>query len=297
MDSTLTEDTEPSPTRPVSLDELRHKSWSIIGAGRVGRTLGLLANRLGIPIASTWNRSENAARQTARLLGPGHAFGGSLETSRQDVLAGADIVWVTVVDAAIEPVAGQLAEEISADQIVLHTAGSLSSQILARAGIAGHVGSLHPLQSITNPEDAVERLSEVAWTVEGAPAALDFARGLMAQVDVEPAEIAADKKTLYHASAVTAANLLVALEDAAFTMAEAAGMSREQARAMLVPLARTCVDNLERQDTAEALTGPAARGDRETIERHLEALEALGDEELLEIYKVLTARAEGIASE
>jgi predicted short-subunit dehydrogenase-like oxidoreductase (DUF2520 family) len=80
-------------------------------------------------------------------------------------------------------------------------------------------------------------------------------------------------------------------------MAEAAGMSREQARAMLVPLAKTCVDNLEGQDTTEALTGPAARGDRETIERHIEALEALGDQELLEIYKVLTGRAEGIAGE
>ncbi|MFP4597800.1 MAG: Rossmann-like and DUF2520 domain-containing protein [Persicimonas sp.] len=279
----------------LSLEELRQKSWSIVGAGRVGRTLGLLANRLGIPIASTWNRGENAARQTANLLGHSRAFGGSLESCRQELLAGAEVVWITVVDAAIEPVAAQLAEYMSADQNVLHTSGSLSSQVLAEAGVAGHVGSLHPLQAITTPEDAVERLAKVAWTVEGAEEALRFARGLMAQIGVEPVEIQADKKTLYHASAVTAANLLVALEDAAFGMAQAAGMSREQARAMLVPLARTCVDNLERQDTAEALTGPAARGDRETIERHIEALEALGDEELLEIYKVLTARAEGIA--
>ncbi len=273
------------------------RRWAIVGAGRVGRTLGLLANRLGIPIASTWNRSADAARATDELLGPVRALHGPAEQCASALLEDADVVWVTTIDSTIADVAGALAPHLRAHQLVLHAAGSLSSQVLSEAGIRVPVGSLHPLQAITDPETAVEALSDVAWTVEGASEAVEFARELMGRVGVEPVEIDSSKKTLYHASAVTTANLLVALMDAAFAMAEEAGMSREQARRLMLPLARSCVENLERQPTADALSGPAARGDQATIERHLEALRLLDDEQLARVYEVLTERAKRLATE
>lgn len=265
--------------------------WAIIGAGRVGKTLGLLARRLGIEVVSTWNRSAEAAKGAEALLSTRMSRHEPLADIADELIADADVVWVTVVDSAIEQTARQLAAATRADQLVLHTSGSLGSGILTDAGIASPVGSLHPLQAITDPQRAVDALANVAWSVEGDAPVVGYAKWLMAKIGVEPAEIDSSKKTLYHASAVTTANLLVALMDAAFQMGEAAGMSREEARAMMLPLARSCVENLERQDTGEALSGPAARGDQETIDRHLAALEALGDAELVRIYEVLTSRA------
>ena len=286
-DSTTEASSAPASPRP----------WAIVGAGRVGKTLGLLARRLGIPLVATWNRTPEAAQATAELL--------DLDSERTlwgplDELAGAavdqaEVVWVTVVDDAVASAAADLAAHIGSQKVVLHTAGSLSSRVLGEAGVSASVGSLHPLQAITDPRTAVEFLPKAAWTVEGDPEAIAYAMDLMARIGVEPVQIDPRAKTLYHASAVTVADLLVSLVDAAMSMAELAGMSRRQARRLLVPLARSCVDNLERQEPAEALSGPAARGDQTTIERHLRALEEVDDEQLRAIYEVLTERAKKLA--
>lgn len=268
--------------------------WAIVGAGRLGTTLGLLAKKLHIPVDATWNRTAEAARKSSDLIEPEHTYHGPLEHVASRIVAGVDVVWICVVDAEIAAATQCLAPFLVEDQVVLHAAGSLSSGILKDAGVPGPVGSLHPLQAITDPPVAVERLAKSAWSIEGDAPAVALGRALMARIGVDPVAIDSDRKTLYHASAVTAANLLVALMDAAFQMAEHAGMSREDARRMMLPLARSCVENLERQDTAHALSGPAARGDLATIARHLEALRGLGEPQLAEIYEVLTQRALGL---
>lgn len=270
--------------------------WAIVGAGRLGTTLGLLAHKLDIAVDATWNRTADAARKSSTLIEPEHTYHGPLEHVASRVVAGVDVVWVCVVDAEIAAATQCLAPFLVEDQVVLHAAGSLSSSILKQAGVPGPVGSLHPLQAITDPTQAVERLAQSAWSIEGDAPAVALGRALMARIGVEPVAIDSDKKTLYHASAVTTANLLVALMDAAFQMAEHAGMSRDDARRLMLPLARSCVENLERQDTTHALSGPAARGDQHTIDRHLAALRALPDPQLADIYQLLTTRALELAA-
>ena len=272
------------------------RHWAIVGAGRVGCTLGLVAKELGFVVDATWNRSAEKARQVATLIDPEHTYHADIEQVASRIVAGVDVVWITVIDAEIERVARCLAPYLVADQLVLHTAGSLGAQILKDAGVPGPVASLHPLQAITEPRAAAKSLAKCAWTVEGDAEAVAFARAFMAQLGVSPVEIDSDSKTLYHASAVTAANLLVALIDAAFQMAQAAGMSRDDARRLMLPLAQSCIENLERQDTPQALSGPAARGDQTTIDRHLQALAALDDPGLRAIYQTLTDRALALAA-
>jgi predicted short-subunit dehydrogenase-like oxidoreductase (DUF2520 family) len=272
------------------------KRWAIVGAGRLGTTLGLLAEKLGITVDATWNRTPDAARHASEIIKPEHTYHARLSQIASRIVANADVIWITVVDSEIAAAARDLAPYLVDDQLVLHAAGSLSSSVLRDAGIPGPVASLHPLQAITDPRRAVVDLSKNAWTIEGDAPAVQFAHELMAQIGVEPVEIESARKTLYHASAVTAANLIVALMDAAFEMAEHAGMTRQQARRLMLPLAHSCIANLERQDTAHALSGPAARGDQTTIDRHLHALQQLDDPQLAEIYEVLTARALNIAA-
>ena len=262
--------------------------WLIVGYGRVGQTLRLLAEELDASLSATWNRSAPAAAQaTIPSPTPHH---GALPKALSDHLNKPHLVWITVVDDAIEPVFETLVDELHSDSIVVITSGSLASTALGQKTDLG-VASLHPLQAISDPRVAVERLSRTYWTVEGDDRAVDYLRTLLAPAGIEPTRIEPGNKTLYHASAVTSANLLVSLFDAAIAMAEAADIEPLRARKMLVELGRSSLDNLAEQNPSQALTGPAARGDTATINAHRQALKDLDDDTLLEIYDLLTKRA------
>ena len=77
-----------------------------------------------------------------------------------------------------------------------------------------------------------------------------------------PFDLADDARALYHAGAVMASNFLVTLHRAAAQLAVAAGAPPEG----LLPLMRRTMEN------DFELTGPIARGDRETIDRHVAAI-------------------------
>lgn len=271
----------------------QYNKWVIIGAGRLGKMMGLMGRHLGAQICGTWNRDCQGAEETALMLGlePERCKGGGLHEIASILKDNPDaLVWLTVVDDVIEDVASFIADWISPEQIVVHTAGSLSSQLLTQSGINAHVASLHPLQAIADSQSGFQVMSECVWTLEGDVLAKEVLSAWMREMDIVPVQIEPKAKVVYHAAAVTSANLLVALMDAAYEMAGCAGLSREQARLMLLPLARSSLENLETKSTAEALTGPVARGDRGTVERHEEAL-GEQSQELLDIYRVLTQRA------
>ncbi len=269
--------------------------WIIIGFGRVGQAISCMARELDATVLATWNRTPEAAR-AASVPSPDPRCG-PLPGALSDLFDGSSsdkpvLLWLTVVDDAIRSVFVQLADHLPPGSLVIHTSGSLSSELLA-----GHphlsVASLHPLQAITDPVAAVERFPRTFWTVEGDDIAVDYIEELLAPIKIEPVRIDPDDKVLYHASAVCAANLLVSLFDAAISMAEAANIDPDRAREMLVDLGRSSLDNLSQHPPPQALSGPVARGDMATIEDHRRALKgrASEDPQLLEIYDLLTRRA------
>lgn len=279
------------------------RPWVVLGAGRVGRMLVKFAQSCGIEVLATWNQSEARAKETqcvcpevkCALSGPLSSALLGLQLQKHEA-----IVWVTVVDDAIELVVDALAGFVAPGSYVLHTSGSLSSSVFdtclrEREGV--YVGSLHPLLSIVDIDQAVKEMAYCTWTVEGDAQVVSWCTDLLEYIGVSPVVIMADVKVLYHAAAVTSANLFVGLLDAAFAMASAAGIEDVQVqRAMFLPLVQSCLQNVRHKSTREALTGPAARGDEETIARHVEALVQLDDANLLEVYEVLTHRVRRLAS-
>src|SRR5262249_29326412 len=92
-------------------------------------------------------------------------------------------------------------------------------------------------------------------------------------------------RALYHAAAVLAAGSQVALFAVAMrAFRKATGASEAAARSALLPLALNALEKLKGQTASEALTGPAVRGDFETIAAHRKTL----PEDLLPIYDHLT---------
>ncbi len=262
--------------------------WIIIGYGRVGQALSLLADQLDIEVIGTWNRTHQAAE--AAVVPSNVQFYGELHTTLQPLFDEARLIWLTVVDDAIANCFQAISESIYPGSVVVHTSGSQPSTILqTEADLA--VASLHPLQAISDPYTAVQRFSQCHWTVEGDDRAVDVLTQLVEPAGIVPIRIPREQKVLYHASAVTAANLLVSLFDAAISMAREADIDSQTARKMLVELGRSSLENLADLPPSRALTGPAARGDIAVIERHRRALKDCDDPSLLEIYELLTQRA------
>jgi predicted short-subunit dehydrogenase-like oxidoreductase (DUF2520 family) len=162
---------------------------------------------------------------------------------------------VAEVAAAIEPVPGT---------VVLHCSGSLGLDTLAphfrRA-------SLHPLVTLPDAVIGALRLrGRPFFAVAGDQLATDLALALNGQ----PIVVSDAQRAAYHAAACIAANHLVGLLGQVQRVAASAGLPLEA----FLPLARGALDDVALLGPADALTGPASRGDLVTIERHREVLDA-----------------------
>jgi predicted short-subunit dehydrogenase-like oxidoreductase (DUF2520 family) len=237
----------------------------IAGAGRVAQALGRLLYSQGEPVAFVASRSIERARAAAAFIGPRVQAVSYSELARHTLR-----ILIAVPDDAIESVAVELNLQFG---IVLHTSGARGSealQVLACRGV--HCGSIHPLQTISDPESGASVLRGAAFAVSGDAPALAWAEQIVHAANGTILRIPAERRPLYHAAAVLASNYLTALLSAAQSLMIAADVDPDEALQALGPIARTSLDNTLRQGPTAALTGPIERGDLATIASHLMAL-------------------------
>lgn len=267
---------------------------SIIGPGRIGGAIAAALSRAGAEIADIFYRSE---RPSAELLAN---ISGSPNIARfgEGVSPEGDVILITTADPDIENAAKILAKNVAGPRVVLHTSGSLSSDILTCLREAGYsVGSMHPLISISDPVGGADSFRGAFFCIEGDADAVNAAGDIVKLLDARPFTIDTKMKPLYHASAVTACGHLTALVDAAVEMLGNAGFPADDAKAMLLPLIKSTVANIEEKGTAKALTGSFARGDLAAVERHVAAIEQMQVGSILPIYLLLGERSLRIAVE
>jgi predicted short-subunit dehydrogenase-like oxidoreductase (DUF2520 family) len=183
-----------------------------------------------------------------------------------------DLRLLCVPDRAIADVA----RSIPVGPWVAHVSGATPLSELAP-----HVRrfSVHPLQTLTK-QRGPEQLDGAWAAITGeSPEALERARALADTLGLHPFVLADDRRALYHAGAAIASNFLVTLHRAASRLLLDAGAPPEA----LTPLMERTIEN------DFELTGPIARGDRATVERHLAAIHA--EEPALEPLYVAFAEA------
>jgi predicted short-subunit dehydrogenase-like oxidoreductase (DUF2520 family) len=237
----------------------------VVGRGRVGRSLATAAERAGLEVGLVSHEDLGAVPGGAAVL-------------------------LCVPDEQIEPTAEGLAS--TAPGLVGHVSGASTLDPLSPAGARGALTfSLHPLQSFADGETPVE--ATPAAIAGSTDRALSYARALAETLGMRPFEVPEEKRAAYHAAAAMASNLLVALEESAAEVLERIGV--EDARELLAPIVlRTAANWAERGP--DALTGPSARGERATVQRHRVAL-AENAPELVRLYDALAMRAEAMAWE
>ena len=226
------------------------------------------------------------------IIGAGRAgssFAAALATSHDVSLVhhdnvpscgGVDLVLLCVPDDVIATVSTGL--QVPEHTVVAHVAGSRGLEVLAPHL---RVGSLHPLLTMPDARVGAERLRGGVYCVDGD----ELLNDIVASLGGRRIEVSGAHRVLYHATAATAANHLVALMGHVQSLAQSAQLELTD----FLPLARQALEDVENLGPHGALTGPAARGDATTIEAHVSAL---ADDERA-TYTVLAHRAQRLAQE
>lgn len=255
--------------KQVMLTQRMSETLSIVGAGRVGRALGRQLHRLGWRIGAVTGRSLATARTAVRMIGAGNPT--NLLTRQ---VLDSDVILITTPDSAIEAVAKKLAKiggEEWRGKVVLHTSGANDSSILKPlADLGAATGSMHPMQTFGDqrPPELAGRI----FGIDGSAAALKTARKMIRQLGGVVVRLSGTNKAAYHAAGSFACAHVLTLMETAVRLLMTQGFSRRQAVRALLPLTRQTLENFESVGSRQAWTGPMARGDYSTVQRHAKAL-------------------------
>jgi predicted short-subunit dehydrogenase-like oxidoreductase (DUF2520 family) len=247
----------------------------LVGAGRVGTAVtSLLASR-GLETVAVASRSEASSAAAARFLGA--------PVARLDDLPEADLVIIGATDAGIAPLAAKVASSPSATARVVHLSGASGTECLDAVTRSGGIAwALHPVQACPDVDTAVRRLPGSVWgvTVTADPEGAE--RLVVHELGGRPVTVPEEARPLWHAASVMTSNGISAL--LAFGEELLGSIGIDDPSVVLGPLAAGTVANArEGGGGAATLTGPIARGEAGTIQRHLGALS--GSPDLAERYK------------
>lgn len=228
----------------------------MIGTGNTATVLGRKLRRAGHRIVQVFGRDSKAASELAYELD-------TESTNYWNVVnRNADLYILAVSDIAVEDVFHELQLE---DKTVVHTAASVSIDVLK--GKAAHYGVLYPLQSL---KKEVRHLPDIPILIDASDKRTLDLLDVLAHTISDRVYVASDEtRVKLHLAAVMVnnfANHLYALVE---------NYCREEGLDfyLLLPLIRETASRLDEISPSKTQTGPAARNDLVTIEKHLAQLQ------------------------
>ena len=255
---------------------MRDLRIGIIGAGRLGTALAVHLSRRGRRIAGIFDIVPSHAKSLARIIPTGTA------PTPFELSYRSDILFLTVPDSEIARVAESLGElEDYKARFLFHFSGILPARILHLAGMDKAVYSLHPFGGIPPNAIAKNPFENLYFSGEGDAPAKPLALEIAKTLDGKFVEIPSSRKVAYHLSASLVANHMFALLSAGERLLKQTGLPKSEIKAMITELARTALENYEKQGLRGGLTGPAVRRDELTIAEHLVEADR---QNLLELY-------------
>ena len=187
-----------------------------------------------------------------------------------------DVVLIAVSDQAIQQVSSQLP---LTDAVVVHTSGASSLDLLSKHK---HRGVFYPLQTFSKQQQL--NWSEIPILWEGNNKQVNEKLETLSQL-LSPLAILSDEKQRLsmHLAAVVVNNFTNHLYAEAHRFCKSKQLNFE----LLTPLIEATTRKIKQLVPRESQTGPAARGDTQTIQRHM-AIPMT--EELSDIYSLFTSQ-------
>jgi predicted short-subunit dehydrogenase-like oxidoreductase (DUF2520 family) len=235
----------------------------------VGTAVGYLLKSAGYRIVAAADLSPENLRQGLEYTS------GQACTDSAEAASLAECILITTGDDAIASVCEEIALRgaVTAGKKVIHLSGAGGLDLLRAARRAGaHVACIHPLQSFANVEGAIKSIPGSTFGITADAVIRDWSVRMVLDLGGNPFFITEEDKPLYHAAACLASNYLTTLMYTVEEIYLSLGMDQTEALNAFWPLVRGTMNNLETKGAVQALTGPIARGDAGTIEKHLTAI-------------------------
>ena len=255
----------------------------IVGAGRVGATLGAALRRAGHSVVAASAVSDAAVARAGKLLPEARIL------PLDEVVAAADLVLLAVPDDALRSLVSGLAEADvwQPGQLVAHTSGAQGVDVLDPAAARGVLAlALHPVMTFTGRSEDLDRLLGAPFGVTAVEELRPVAESLVVEMGGEPVWVPEAARALYHAALSVGSNHLVTVVNEALSLLDGAGV--DDAPRLIAPLLSASLDNALRLRDA-ALTGPVSRGDVATVTTHVRTLAAQAPD-ALPAYRAMARR-------
>ena len=187
-----------------------------------------------------------------------------------------DVVLIAVSDNEIQNVSNQLS---LTDTVVAHTSGASSIDLLSNHQ---HRGVFYPLQTFSKQQHL--NWSEIPILWEGNNNLVNEKLKTLSQL-LSPLATQIDEKQRFsiHLAAVVVNNFTNHLYAEAHRFCKSKQVNFE----LLIPIIEETTRKIKQLDPSKSQTGPAARGDTQTIQRHKTVSMT---EELSDIYSLFTSQ-------
>lgn len=240
------------------------KSISIVGTGNVAFHLGKALINSGFSIVDLYGRNDVKARELASLFN-------CLLAEDPSSLKG-EIVLLCIGDQAIQ----ELAEQIPAEKIVIHTSGGISMESLKSHQ---KCGVLYPLQTLSKARDV--SFSSIPLLIEASEEdVLEQLDQIAKSMSQSVVHVTSAERKRIHLAAVFVNNFVNHLVFKSKNIMDNNDLDWN----LLLPLLDETINKLKEIGPFEAQTGPARRDDVKTIHAHLSLLSG-NDRQL---YQLLT---------
>ena len=228
----------------------------LLGTGNLATRLGIALHAKDAEIIQVYGRTKSGASQLASLLGVPYTL------SKTEINATADLYILAVSDEAIPDV---VADTPIRDQLVVHTSGSVSMDILA--SVVKNYGVFYPLQTLSR-QKAVDFSSVPICIEANSPENLAKLKALADTVSHHVVHVDSTQRRQLHLAAVFVCNFV----NHFYSIGEKLLQEQQLDYSLLKPLILETAYKAIQYSPPTVQTGPAVRGNATIMNQHLKML-------------------------
>lgn len=250
---------------------------SIIGSGNLATQLGLALYEEGYLISQVYSRNKKNASVLSKKL-KAEAI-----TNLKNLSQDSTIYIIAVKDDAIEAVVKQLKllhrSPLGKDQIVVHTSGSVSMDVLKKS--SKNYGVFYPLQTFSKEKKTDFKTVPICIEANNNNTSTTleyFAKSISSNVK----KVNSEQRKKIHLAAVFACNF----SNHMFAIAEQLLAKDKLSLHLLKPLIEETAKKIKENKPSKVQTGPAVRNDKKTMDAHLKLLSK--EKDLQKIYELIS---------
>lgn len=254
-------------------NSMKSTSVAVIGAGNLAWHLAPALDNTEYSVREVHSRNPAHASALVERL-----YEAEVKASLDFSTSQCRIFVLAVSDDALQDVVREIV--LPDGSILLHTSGSQPLEVL-RDAATSDIGVLYPLQTFTRHVPV--EMKEVPLFVETANAhTADVVLRMARAISRTVVKIATPERQALHVAAVFASNFTNHMLFIAQQIMKENSLSYD----WLKPLIATTISKSLQIGPENAQTGPARRGDLETLDRHMNLLR--DDEATAEVYRVVS---------